>query len=64
MGDLDPNLIGGPRGPTRDLNSNCIYIGSAVIAGLTTATGTSTDHSTQSATIDHVYVCSTGDAVK
>jgi len=44
-------------------NPNCISIGSAVCAGLTSVTDRQTDHATRSVTIDRIYVRSTGDAV-
>jgi len=54
-------------GPNRVLNPNGISIGAAVFAGLTSVTDRQTDrptdHATQSVTIDHIYECSTGDAV-
>jgi len=46
-------------GPTQVLNANSIWIGTAVLAGLTTVTDWPTDHITQSVTIGHIYIHST-----
>jgi len=44
-------------GPTQIINPNCISIGSAIFAGLTSVTDRPTDHNTLSVTIGHIYVC-------
>jgi len=49
--------------PTRVPNPNGISIGSAIFAGLTSVTDRPIDNATQSVTIDHIWVRSTGDAV-
>ena len=51
--------IHGFLGPTQVLNANGIWIGSAVLAGLTTVTDWPTDHITQSVTIGQIYIHST-----
>jgi len=53
---------GQSKSPTQTASVG-VSIGSAVFAGLTTVTDRPTDHTTQSVTIDHIYVRSTGDAV-
>jgi len=60
---MEPRLSTWFSGPTRVLNPNGISIDSAVFAELTSVTDRPTDHATRSATIDCIYVRSTGDAV-
>jgi len=60
---MEPRLNTWFPGPTRVLNPDGISIGSAVFAELTSVTDRPTDHATRSATVNRIYVHSTGDAV-